>query len=135
MRVALVVAVVLGVACKKTPEAGDTCGQFLSAQCKDDHTELECEDGHYIEVPCRGAKGCDINNDLIRCDVSDNQNGDRCARPDKIGSSRLMIGGDEGTGECSSDRKAIVLCHDGSYVRYPCDCRQYGDSASCHPAD
>jgi hypothetical protein len=126
--------------CKPRDRVGESCGMLTeTAGCKDAHTRIICDQGTYIEEPCRGPKGCEekeqpgggaIVLSHVACDVSDNRDGDRCGRPS--GSKTLKFGGEEGQGACSSDRQSIVVCHDGRFERRPCHgCLEQGSGISC----
>ena len=94
----------LGPACR--PRVGGRCEKG-EARCLDGARALICERGEFIEVPCRGAKGCAAGPKSIACDISDSRSGDRCSRDE------------EGTAACRT-RASIVACHDGRFVESPC---------------
>jgi hypothetical protein len=101
---------------------GDACSVVLpNAECADDATELACEGDHYVAVPCRGPRGCQSTNALISCDVSEDRDGDRCTAPAKPSpDAGFLLGGMNGSGACSGDGKAVVVCEKGTFRRYPC---------------
>ncbi len=104
------IAVVFGAAlvvagCK--PNVGDTCEKGKAA-CIDGKSMLSCQEGKFISVPCKGAKGCGVEGDSVKCDVSGNAAGDLCSKDD------------EGTGACSADGKAQVVCKGGKFASTPC---------------
>ena len=140
----VIVVLIVAVACGSSHRVGDSCGMMTeSGGCEDAHTRLVCENGHYIAEPCRGPAGCReeeqpsqgaLSFNRVLCDVSENRDGDRCAR--SISSSgKLRIGGEEGQGACGSDRRSILVCHDGRYERHACagsaGCYVKGDKIGC----
>ena len=85
------------------PTAGDDCegGGYV---CDDESRALECRQGRWRAIPCKGALGCSEVNGNIRCDVSGNAAGDACAASA------------EGRAQCSVDRKALLECRMGILV-------------------
>jgi len=111
----------LGAAgCK--PKPGDRCQKGTTA-CLDEHTQLACQDGAYIAVPCKGVKGCYPSGNLNVCDVSGNASGDACSTDD------------EGVGACTARAKSALVCRGGKYEALPCrgpkGCQLAGGSWTC----
>lgn len=102
--------------------AGDSCdgSGFI---CQEDVLALECRNGTWREVPCRGPLGCRETDDDVRCDTSNNRAGDACA------SSA------EGKGVCRSDGLAILECRQGVLEETAsCSaCTVSGGNVSCQP--
>lgn len=105
--------------------AGDTCSAANEgkAKCADGNTELICEGGAYTEVPCRGPGGCTSNADIVRCDSSAAQVGDRCP------AARA------GNGVCSTAvPNSILTCTSGAWAvssSCPAGCTSNGTTVSC----
>lgn len=85
-----------GVACGP-PKAGDSCSAagFL---CADNQNAMECYDGSWRELPCKGAQGCTRDGESIKCDMSANIAGDACAT--------TVVR----KGICTADLKATLTC-------------------------
>ena len=111
----------LGTAgCK--PKPGDSC-QKGTAACLDERTQLACQAGFYVAVPCKGVKGCYPAGNLSVCDVSGNAAGDACSTDD------------EGKGTCTADAKSALECSGGKYDVMPCKgpkgCQLDGGTWTC----
>lgn len=122
MRVAsrLVVAfVVLGVGCKQ--QVGSSC-ETGDSRCGSSDTQLICSEGKTIAAPCRGPKGCYVDQKVI-CDISGNQPNDACSKDD------------EGAAVCLEKNKAKLVCRGGSFREEPCrgpkGCSTVGGRAQC----
>ncbi|HEX9621688.1 MAG TPA: hypothetical protein VF989_16195 [Polyangiaceae bacterium] len=106
------------------PAAGRSCGEG-DVYCVDRSRQLVCEDGVFIETPCRGPGGCAIHPDGVRCDVAKNRAGDRCSKDD------------EGASACAAEHRMLV-CRGGAYVDVPCrgpdGCITAGSRTSCDTA-
>lgn len=113
----VLIAVVAG--CRA--EAGSRC-EAGEARCVDAQRALVCENGRFIETPCRGAKGCQALEAGTSCDIGANRDGDRCSRDE------------QGAAACV-DSTHIVVCRDGRYVRAAClgpgGCAVEHDRAVC----
>lgn len=117
----VVVGVLAGVvsACG-TPRAGDRCntsGFF----CADISAALECRDGVWVTLPCKGPDGCSRDGDLIRCDMSGNAVGDACATSA------------EAKGLCAQDGLSTLECRDGKLVKTNAcsSCKVVGEEIIC----
>lgn len=106
-------------ACKPAP--GGKCDRG-EARCLDATHELVCDDGIFVDVPCRGKGGCVTVGETTSCDISRNQAGDRCGKTD------------EGAAICAGD-KAMLACHSGKFETVPClgprGCQLSGAKANC----
>lgn len=82
------------------PTAGDDCegGGYV---CDSETQALECRQGQWRALPCKGALGCGEVSGKIRCDVSANVAGDACAASA------------EGRAQCRQDGKALLECRMG----------------------
>lgn len=109
----------LGSGCRAGVGASCEKGE---ARCLDGARALVCEAGKFIEVPCRGAKGCAAGPNSVACDINGSRPGDRCSRDE------------EGSAVCQSP-SSIVACHDGKFVESACrgpkGCALLGDHALC----
>lgn len=96
---------VLGLAsCKPGP--GSSCDKG-EARCVDRTSQLVCQNGHYIQAPCRGPRGCGLTPSGISCDISANQPGDVCSTDE------------EGASACV-DAKTKIVCAGGKFVAGSC---------------
>jgi hypothetical protein len=114
-------------ACKRMadmcrPKAGDECEKNKAA-CEDEATLLSCHEGRFVEVACRGSKGCTTDDDTVECDFGRNRFGDRCT-------SDI-----EGQGDCGADGVSIVTCRDQLFRVQPCrgprGCRKVDKTSTC----
>jgi hypothetical protein len=104
MRAVLLALGGLLVACR--PSVGGACEKG-EARCLDASRALACEQGHFIETPCRGPKGCVASEQSIACDIDKNRSGDRCSLDE------------EGSAVCQ-DGQHLLACHGGTYQAVPC---------------
>lgn len=66
-----------------------------------------CDDGKFVEKPCRGKAGCTTVQETTTCDFSANQPGDVCGK------------GEEGVAVCAGG-DAMLSCHGRKFERVPC---------------
>lgn len=59
------------------PAEGGSCTARTFA-CQDPGTALECRDGSWAAIPCRGPEGCATREGAVQCDMALNQPGDGC---------------------------------------------------------
>jgi len=85
------------------PDAGDSCN-VSGYVCSSETEALECRQGQWRTLPCRGGLGCGESSGTIRCDTSANVAGDNCA---------LSA---EGRGLCRADGLALLECRMGMLV-------------------
>lgn len=106
-------------ACKPAPGSSCDAGE---ARCLDAKRSLVCEDGKFVETPCKGKSGCSTAEETTTCDISGNEPGDVCVK------------GDEGAATCTA-RDAMLACHHGKFEKVPCrgprGCEVTGAQASC----
>ncbi|MBX3182532.1 MAG: hypothetical protein KIT72_19950 [Polyangiaceae bacterium] len=88
------------------PEVGSRC-EVGESRCLDEKTQLICSEGRMIAAPCRGEKGCWVE-EGVRCDLRGNQAGDACSRDE------------QGASTCSADGRAQLVCFEGAFVAEPC---------------
>jgi hypothetical protein len=108
-----------GVGCKPAP--GGKCDRG-EARCLDANRELACDEGVFVEVPCRGKGGCVTVKEETTCDISRNRPGDACSKAD------------EGAAVCAGD-KAMLACHGGKFETVAClgpkGCELSGGQPNC----
>jgi len=107
------------LSCKPGP--GSSCDAH-EARCLDKKRAIVCDDGKFVETPCKGKAGCSTAQERTACDISGNQPGDVCGK------------GDQGVAVCVGEA-AMLACHDRKYERVPCrgphGCEMVGEQASC----
>lgn len=105
--------------CKPAP--GSSC-EPREARCLDAKRAIVCDDGKFVETPCRGKAGCLTVQESTNCDISGNQPGDACAKSG------------EGTAVCLAD-DAMLSCHARKFERVPCrgprGCEMVSGQANC----
>lgn len=109
------------VACG-APMGGDDC-RSAGYLCQDRENALECRDGTWTELPCRGPNGCAKAGDGISCDTSAAIEGDACAASA------------EGRGLCAENGRALLECRRGAFVK-TASCSSCAESAGrlvCNP--
>lgn len=110
------------LACGGAAAAGSKCDTngFL---CADTTAALECKNGLWVKLPCKGPNGCKREGDVVKCDMSLNEENDACA------SSA------QGRGLCTKDMMATLECREGKLVKTnPCrTCTVSGDQVVCTP--
>lgn len=104
------------------PTAGDDCegGGYV---CENDTQALECRQGRWRAIPCKGTLGCSELEDRVRCDSSGNVAGDACAASA------------EGHAQCRADGRALLECRMGLLVEtQSCQsCSVVGSEVVCSP--
>ncbi|WP_224249174.1 hypothetical protein [Hyalangium gracile] len=102
------------------PDAGDSC-ETSGYVCRDEKQALECRQGVWRALPCRGSLGCQEASGSIRCDTTANVAGDNCA---------LSA---EGRGLCRADGLATLECRMGVLVETESclACSQSGSQVVC----
>jgi hypothetical protein len=106
-------------ACKPAPGSSCDTGE---ARCLDSQRSLVCDEGKFVESPCKGKAGCSTLQETTTCDISGNQPGDVCVKAD------------EGVATCLSEA-AMLVCHDRRFESVPCHgpagCRTAGERTNC----
>jgi hypothetical protein len=97
-------SIALASSCK--PQPGSSCAKG-EARCFDEHNQLACESGEFVQTPCKGPGGCVMQADGSHCDITKNEAGDRCSKDD------------EGAAMCASAGQMLV-CHAGKYLKMDC---------------
>ncbi|HXK16640.1 MAG TPA: hypothetical protein VNG33_02455 [Polyangiaceae bacterium] len=117
----------LGIfSCKPGP--GSSCSA-REMRCLDAKRAIVCDDGKFVETPCKGKAGCltqqesrQAGSTWTSCDISGNQPGDACGKDD------------EGIAVCEGD-KSMLACHGRKYEAVPCrgprGCEMVGAQANC----
>lgn len=119
-RFALIPLGLLGLlSCKPGP--GTACDPF-EARCLDAKRAIVCEEGKFVETPCRGKAGCSTSQEATNCDFSSNQPGDACSK------------NNEGVAVCAGE-DAMLSCRGRKFERVPCHgprgCEMVGAQANC----
>jgi hypothetical protein len=83
--------------------AGDPCLNETSGHCADATNALQCTNGHYRAVPCRGPNGCADDGQQFHCDASQDQVGDAC------------LAASDGKFICTTDGKQELICQSGTW--------------------
>ena len=119
-RRSLLPALLLLAGCGARGVAGEACTK-TGFVCQDTSTALECRDGTWMALPCRGTGGCTESSGSILCDMAGNLAGDGCASTS------------EGKGLCSGDGRATLECKSGSLVATNAcsSCSVTGDQVVC----
>jgi hypothetical protein len=104
------------------PTAGDDC-KGRGYLCSSEEEALECRNGVWRALPCKGSLGCSELNDSVRCDMSGNVGDDACA---------LSA---EGRGLCASDGRTLLECRMGVLVevRQCSACTMSNTQVVCQP--
>lgn len=95
--------VVVAAACRTTPTAGERCVVANQLFCPRAGGALVCESSAWVEVPCKGARGCEHRGTASDCDDTLASEGDRCP-----------LGPPEDYA-CTSDRGRALICRDGHF--------------------
>ena len=115
----LILGALLVASCKKGP--GSSCEKG-EARCLDGQRQIVCQEGVYIETPCRGPLGCKQDTKGTSCDISQNRPGDPCSLEE------------QGSAACQNN-KTMITCRSGQYVALGCGgpngCERQGDRALC----
>ena len=104
-------------------EPGDACDEGSGAACNTNGTAmLVCRERTIVlAYGCKGSGGCRVDGARISCDDSAAEPGDVCGR--------------EGKGACSGDKRFLLGCKDGRYVKtHLCStdpCHVEGDQVLC----
>jgi hypothetical protein len=112
-------ALLLTLSCKPAPGSSCDAGE---ARCLDAKRSIVCEDGKFVETPCKGKGGCSTLRETTSCDISGNQPGDVCAKSD------------EGVAVCAGS-DAMLACHGQKFEKVPCrgarGCESVAGQANC----
>ena len=104
LRLLLTTALVVLGSCKAGP--GSSCDKG-EARCVAKNSELICQNGSYIQAPCKGPRGCGLTPTGVSCDISGNVAGDVCSTDE------------EGASACTGAKTKIV-CTAGKFVATQC---------------
>jgi hypothetical protein len=115
----LALGLLLTLSCKPGPGSSCDVGE---ARCLDAKRSIVCEDGKFVETPCKGKAGCSTMQETTSCDISGNQPGDVC------------VNSDEGVAVCAG-ADAMLVCHDRKFEKVPCrgsrGCESVAGQANC----
>ena len=91
-------------ACRHRPSTGDRCRAENQLVCVGDDRAVICNSGAWVEVPCRGRRGCGRRGDSDECDDTIAKDGDACPRTPSIDYA------------CTPDRADAVICKNGLFA-------------------
>lgn len=122
-QVQLILAISLLLLCGASacgPKLGARCHEESSV-CQDTHAALECREGAWVAIPCRGQNGCKRQGNIVSCDMMGNQLGDLCASTA------------EGKALCTADGMGTLRCISGQLrAESACaSCSIQNDVVSC----
>ncbi len=109
LRCAVLLALAFG-ACRTRPSVGASCRVADQLVCSQQASALVCTTGAWVEVPCKGQRGCTHHGDSDDCDDTVAVAGDRCPRNPPLDYA------------CTADRTKALVCKDGSFALWR-DCR------------
>src|SRR5260221_6210406 len=117
IRTSVVAVLFLAPACRKAPVDGGACkpSERGALVCNAKDAALECRDGTWPPVPCRGPGGCvPAKQDdprgpsaVAMCDESVAKEGDPCAKRDRNADADHA---------CSVERDRTLVCDAGKWV-------------------
>ncbi len=87
--------------CSKKP--GGKCGVEAEAECRGKAAALTCHSGAWLELQCRGPKGCATNGSVVECDESLAEPGDACDHENNVA--------------CTVDKTSSAKCTGGKWVK------------------
>lgn len=124
---AAIVASLLAVGlvnCRGKPVAGGKCTVVGKYVCSDPSSALLCQGGTFVNLPCRGPKGCTGRGSSSECDDDLASEGDACLST--LNESYA----------CSVDHKKELVCKDGKFqlartCKGPKSCAIQGDTVHC----
>lgn len=119
-RLAIAVGMAL-LAASCGPAPGGDC-DTTGYRCSGTATALECRNGTWRELPCRGPLGCSVTSSQVDCDVARNRVNDPCAEAI------------EGYSICPSGT-ALLECRGGVFLQtFTCSsCSSNGVAWTCNP--
>jgi hypothetical protein len=102
---------VMVAACRSRPTPGTSCRVPDQLVCGGKDHALVCEPApgggsaatSWVEVPCKGARGCARSGDVDECDDTVAQDGDPCPRNPPLDYA------------CTQDRTKALVCKDGRF--------------------
>lgn len=120
-RVTFLLAAFALAGCHHEPGPGDEC-KPTDIRCVDPRTELACQKGVFVAVPCKGPAGCREDGKRLSCDVTGNAEGDACSTDE------------EGTATCIGSERRIT-CRGGKltidFCRGDSGCRSEAGTVRC----
>jgi hypothetical protein len=104
------------------PAPGTEC-DTAGYRCASTSSALECRDGKWRSLPCRGALGCTVTDGQVDCDVSRNRIDDACGEAH------------EGFSICDPTGTAVLECRVGTFLQtHACSsCSPSGATVTCVP--
>jgi hypothetical protein len=107
---ALAAIVAVSSACRHRPTVGGPCRIQDQLVCAGNDRAVVCDSSAWVEVPCRGQRGCARHGDADECDDTIAQGGDRCPRNPPLDYA------------CSADHATALVCDGGRFTLWR-DCR------------
>lgn len=104
MRALCLLVLCLSCAAPTEKRAGGQC-TGKDYECTSDGTMLICQDGVFVEYPCRGPHACREEDSIFSCDQTVAAEGDRCQDVQ------------EGAFACNTDGTAKLQCTGGVFER------------------
>jgi hypothetical protein len=90
-------------ACRQRPTAGGQCRIFDQLACAGSDRALMCTSGVWVELPCRGLRGCARRGDADECDDTIATPNDPCPHNPPVDYA------------CTADRTAALVCKNGHF--------------------
>jgi hypothetical protein len=110
--------------CRTMPTAGQKCHVPDQLVCARNNRALVCDSATWVDLPCKGARGCARRGDVDECDDTLGEAGDRCPRNPPLDYA------------CTADHTKALVCKDGRFGLWR-DCRgpegcQVADGRNVH---
>ena len=96
-------AILMVTACRARPSAGQACRVANELACETSGKAWLCDASRWVEIRCRGARGCSRRSGRDECDDSVAMLGDPCPKT-------------AADHACSVDRSAALVCNEGTFV-------------------
>jgi hypothetical protein len=90
--------------CRHRPTAGGPCRIQDQLVCARSDTAVVCDSGAWVEVPCRGQRGCARRGDSDECDDTIAAEGDPCPRNPPLDYA------------CAADHSKALVCKNGRFA-------------------
>ena len=103
-------ALILASACRQRPPVGGSCRVPDQVACVASNRAAMCDSGIWVELQCRGPRGCTRRGDTDECDNTLATERDACPRSPPVDYA------------CTADRKRALVCKDGHFALWR-ECR------------
>ena len=101
--VTVTIALATIAACRPRPSAGQTCQVANQIACEGSEKAWLCDASRWVEIRCRGGRGCVRRSGHDECDDSVAMLGDSCPKT-------------SADHACSVDRSAALVCKEGAFA-------------------